>query len=111
MSLMSDVTHQVKHPPTCTIHSPFTRENTKCFFFFKCVQILKSTLCIYVFQAVVHLVVKVWREEGLQTDSSAGNVVESCMHDNEERREAGAFHCSMFNFTLRSCSPSSLVCL
>ena len=24
MSLMSDVTHQVKHPPTCTIHSPFT---------------------------------------------------------------------------------------
>ena len=24
MSLMGDVTHQVKHPPTCTIHSPFT---------------------------------------------------------------------------------------
>ena len=21
---MSDVTHQVNHPPTCTIHSPFT---------------------------------------------------------------------------------------
>ena len=38
VSLMSDVTHQVKHPPTCTIHSPFTRKNKKwgvfCFVFF-----------------------------------------------------------------------------
>ena len=24
MSVMSDATHQVKHPPTCTIHSLFT---------------------------------------------------------------------------------------
>ena len=24
---MSDVIRQVKHPPTCTIHSPFTWEN------------------------------------------------------------------------------------
>ena len=42
MSLMSDVTRQVKHPPTCTIHSPFTRKNKKWVFCFfeKCVQIL-----------------------------------------------------------------------
>jgi len=33
VSLMSDVTHQVKHPPTCTIHSPFTGGlKLKCFF-------------------------------------------------------------------------------
>ena len=33
MSLVSDVTHQVKHPPTCTIHSPFTGGlKLKCFF-------------------------------------------------------------------------------
>jgi len=29
MSLMSDVTHEVKHPPTCTIHLPFTGELKK----------------------------------------------------------------------------------
>ena len=36
MSLLSDVTHQVKHHPTCTIHSPFTVGVKKCvcvFFF------------------------------------------------------------------------------
>ena len=36
-------------------------------------------LCHPVRQAVVHLVVEVWREEGLRTDCSAGDVVESCM--------------------------------
>ena len=36
-------------------------------------------LCHPVRQAVVHLVVEVWREEGLQTECSTGNVVESCM--------------------------------
>ena len=35
MSPMSDVTHQVKHPPTCAIHSPFTGGVKKCFFFMK----------------------------------------------------------------------------
>ena len=34
MSLMSDVTHQVKHPLTCIIHSPFTGGGVQ-----KCVQI------------------------------------------------------------------------
>ena len=42
MSLVSDVTDQVKHPPTCTIHSPFTGVKTEVFFFFyqrqKCVE-------------------------------------------------------------------------
>ena len=33
MSLMSDVTHQVKHPPTCTIHSLFTGGLKSVFFF------------------------------------------------------------------------------
>ena len=40
MSLVSDVTHQVKHPPTCTIHSPFTGGlKLKCFLF------ITSKLC------------------------------------------------------------------
>ena len=81
MSLMSDVTHQVKHPPTCTIHSPFTRENKK-FFFVKskmCANIRHTMhICLPVWLAVVNLVVEMERE-GLQTDCSAGNVVESCM--------------------------------
>jgi len=46
MSLMSNVTRQVKHPPTCTTinHS----QGKKCFFLFfqKC----KDMLCIYVIQ-------------------------------------------------------------
>ena len=38
MSLMSDVTHLVKHLPTCTIHSPFTG-GLKSVNLQKCVQI------------------------------------------------------------------------
>ena len=80
MSLVSDVTHQVKHPPTCTIHSPFTGGlKLKCFFLV-CAneEMLYMHLCHPVRQAVVHLVVEVWREEGLRTECSTGNVVESC---------------------------------
>ena len=46
-----------------------------------CANIKRHTMhiCLPVWLAVVHLVVEVWREEGLQTDCSAGNVVESCM--------------------------------
>ena len=64
---MSDVTRQVKHPPTCTIHSPFTRENKK-FFFVKskmCANIRHTMhICLSVWLAVVNLVVEVWREKG-----------------------------------------------
>ena len=34
MSLVSDVTDEVKHPPTCRIHSPFTGVKTEVFFFY-----------------------------------------------------------------------------
>ena len=47
MSLMSDVTRQVKHPPTCTIHSPFTREDTKCFFLLMCANIKRHAMHKY----------------------------------------------------------------
>ena len=80
MSLVSDVTHQVKHPLTCTIHSPFTGGlKLKCFFLSVCKRGHAMRLCHPVRQAVVHLVVEVWREEGLRTECSNGNVVESCM--------------------------------
>ena len=36
-------------------------------------------MCHPVWYAVVHLVVKVWREEELRTDCSIGNVMESCL--------------------------------
>ena len=57
---MSDVTRQVKHPPTCTIHSSFTRENEV---FEKCKRHAMH-ICLPVWLAVVDLVVEVWREKG-----------------------------------------------
>ena len=74
MSLMSDVTHQVKHPPTGTIHSPFTGGLFK-----KCVQI--KTCYVYASSSLVGSSSSGSEgvEEGLRTDCSAGNVVESCL--------------------------------
>ena len=53
MSLVSDVTDQVKHPPTCTIHSPFTGVKTEVFFIFLSTSKVcgnEDMLCIYVIQ-------------------------------------------------------------
>jgi len=41
MSLMSDVTHQVKHPPICTIHSPFKGWLKSVYFFCKVKNVCK----------------------------------------------------------------------
>ena len=44
MSLMSDVTHQVKHPPICTIHSPF-KGGLKSVFFLESQKCVKTKTC------------------------------------------------------------------
>ena len=52
MSLVSDVTDQVKHPPTCTIHSSFTGVKTEVFFFLSTSKVCgnEDMLYIYVIQ-------------------------------------------------------------
>ena len=82
MSLMNDVTHEVKHPPTCTIHLPFTGGLKKCFFLEtqKCAQM--NTCYVYMSSSLVGSSSSGSGgvERGaLRTDCSIGNVVESCM--------------------------------
>ena len=53
MSLVSDVTYQVKHPPTCTIHSPFTGVKTEVFFFMTSKVCGNETCCAYMSSSLV----------------------------------------------------------
>ena len=81
MSLMSDVTYQVKHPPTGTIirHSQGGGVKSACFF--------KSKMCanrraMHVSSSLVGSSSsgsEAVEGEGLRTDCSTGNVVESCL--------------------------------
>ena len=56
MSLVSDVTDEVKHPPTCRIHSPFTGVKTEVFFFIFITSKVcgnEDMLCIYMSSSLV----------------------------------------------------------
>ena len=97
MSLMSDVMRLVKHPPTCTIHSPFTG-GLKSSSFVKskmCANI--DMLCMYVIQFGRQQFIWQWcgEREGLRTDCSSDKFCGGIMHDMLMKLKKGSWCVSL----------------